>query len=167
MKAYFNAPPRLSAFVALLPAPLAVGVLLAAGPAVAADAAGNGVTFDLGAILAPVVQILGAILLAVATWAMSFLPPIVRAMMTEQLLKRAVDYAVATVEGAAAGKVITVPVANEMIRVAAQYAADNGPKLTQWLADSLGPKIIARLSDVVQLPPETSVVDLDHHPQTS
>jgi hypothetical protein len=165
MKACFDARRRLAAFALALPlACLALGLMIAS--AFAADAAGNGVTFDLGAILSPLVQILGAVLLAVASWAVSFLPAIVRAALTEQLLKRAVEYAVATVEGAAIGKTVTIPVANEMIRVAAQYAADNGPKITQWLADSLGQKIIARLSTVVDLPAETSIVDLDHHPQT-
>lgn len=169
MKLLLLARLRLAAFVACLLspflAPLALIVVLIAGPAFAADAVGNGVTFDLSAWLSPLVQVLGAVLLAVASWAVSFLPPIVKAALTEQLLKRAVDYAVATVAGAAAGKTVTIPVANELIRVAAQYAADNGPKVTKWAADSLGPKIIARLNDKVVLPAEASDANLDHNPQ--
>lgn len=164
MKSCFDARRRLAALLLALPlACLALGLMIAS--AFAADSAAPRVTIDLGAILTPLVQILGALLLAVASWAVSFLPAVLRAALTEQLLKRAVDYAVATVEGAAAGKTVSIPVANEMIRVAAQYAADNGPTLTKWLAASLGQKIIARLGDVVKLPEDANVVDLDHNPQ--
>lgn len=156
--------PFLAKFAAPVLTALAGGLLFLAGPAVATDAGAGAVQIDLGAVLSPIVQILGGVLFGVLSWAASFLPALVRAALTEQLLRRAVEYAVATVEGAAHGKIVTIPVANEMIRVAAQYTADNGPRLTKWLADSLGQKIIARLGDVVKLPPETSAADLTHHP---
>lgn len=154
---------RFAAFLAVVACALVAPVLFPV-LAFAADQA-TGVRIDVGATLSPLVQIAGAALLSVATYAVTLLPAVLRAMLTEQLLKRAVDYAVATVAGAAAGKTVTIPVANEMIRVAAQYAADNSPRLTKALADTLGPKIIARLPDVVKLPDEASAADLDHDPK--
>ncbi len=36
------------------------------------------------------------------------------------------------------------------------------PSWTKALADTLGPKLIARLGDVVKLPADASAADLDH-----
>ncbi len=53
--------------------------------------------FDIGAIVSPLVQIAATVLLGVATFALSKASAFVQALPTEQPLKRAMDYAVATV----------------------------------------------------------------------
>ena len=149
------------AFMAF-PAPLLVAPALA--QAAAAAAPDTSVHFNLGATLGPILQLAGTGLAVVAAWAVSKAPAFVQALLTEQTLKRAIDYATATVSGAVAGKEVTIPIANEMIRVAAQYAADNAPKLTAALGATLGPKLIARLGDAVILPANAEASSLLHDP---
>lgn len=153
----------LAAAFSTLPLPLLVAPALA--QAAAAAAPDTAVHFDLGAILSPILQIAGTGLAVVAAWAVSKTPAFVQALLTEQTLKRAIDYATATVSGAVAGKEVSIPIANEIIRVAAQYVADNAPKLTAALGATLGPKLIARLGDAVVLPPDASAAKLLHNPE--
>lgn len=89
---------------------------------------------------------------SVATWVIAKLPAAlaapVRMILTEQLLKRAVEYGIAATQGAAKGRTLSVNVANDTLAQAAQYAIDNGaPWLISWLGGENGVfrKLIARL----------------------
>lgn len=111
--------------------------------------------------------VVGAVIAAILARALSFAPAIVKTLLTEQLLKRSVDYALGAVAGAAKGKTLEIPVANEVIRRAAQYAVDNGaPWLLKWIGD-LGPKIVARLSAEGAIPASASAATLDLAPTPS
>jgi hypothetical protein len=87
---------------------------------------------------------------AVFLWLVRSLPKqigdIITAMRLEQLLTRAVDYGIAAVDGAAKGKVLTVPVTNSVIAEAVNYAVRSAPALADRFADTLRAKILARLS---------------------
>jgi len=133
---------------------------LAVSAAHAADAAAS-VSIPigdwLGALLTSVeTLVVGLVGWVVAKWA----PAVVKPILTEQLLARAVDYALAAVEGAAKGKVLTIPVTNQVIATAAEYAVANAPGLAKWLGDTLEPKIIARLSSAGVVPADASAASL-------
>lgn len=107
----------------------------------------------LGSVSSCVVALLGWV---VAKW----VPAIIRPYLTDQLLGRAVDYAIAVVAGATKGKVLTLPVANQVLAEAASYAVANAPTLAKWLGNTLEPKLIARLSSAGALPAEASKATL-------
>jgi hypothetical protein len=109
-------------------------------------------------------SVLGTILVAALTRALSYAPAAVKTLLTEQLLKRAVDYGMAAVAGAVPGKALDIKVANSVIREAAQYAVDHGaPWLLKYIGD-LGPKLAARLSAAGSLPAEASTATLNMSP---
>lgn len=90
-----------------------------------------------------------------------WVPAIIRPILTEQLLTQALNYAFGAVEGAVKGQTVTIPIANEMLRHAVQYANDNGaPKLLKWIGDTLEPKLIARLSAQGALPATATIASL-------
>lgn len=103
--------------------------------------------------------IIGGVALAI-TWGARKLPghlgDIIVAMRLEQLLKRAVDYGIAAVEGAAKDKVLTVEITNQVIAEAVTYAAKSAPVLAGKFADSLRAKILARLAAEGVVPAEAS-----------
>ena len=144
---------------------LAGAAVFIAGPALADDPTRLSIPY--GDWVAALGATIGAVLAAIVGRALSFAPAIVKTLLTEQLLKRAVDYALAAVNGAAKGKVLEIHVANEVIRKAAQYAVDNGaPWLLKWIGD-LGPKIVARLSADGAIPASASAATLDLAPTPS
>lgn len=135
-----------------------VAIALSSGAALAAD--GQTIGVPIGDWIAGIAATIGLVLVTVLTRALAFAPSIVKTLLTEQLLKRAIDYALAAVAGAAKGKVLEVRVANDVIRTAAQYAVDNGaPWLLKWIGD-LGPKLAARLSAEGALPADASAANL-------
>lgn len=66
----------------------------------------------------------------------------------DQLLERAIQYGANTVKGATKDQVMTVPVANDVVEGALEYAVNHGPKsILGWVGgeEGLRQKIIARL----------------------
>ncbi len=126
-------------------------IVLSAG---SAAWAGDGtVTIPWGDWIADGVQTLASLCLAALSWVLArWAPQWVRMQLTEQLLSRAVDYGIAVVAGAARGKVLEIPVANEVIREAAAYAVANAPATAKWLGSTLEPKLLARLGAAGHLP---------------
>lgn len=114
----------------------------------------------LGSALTYLREIVLAAVSAAFLWIIRKLPSqvaeIITAMRLEQLLARATDYAIAAVAGAAKDKTMTVPVANQVIAEAVNYAVKSAPGLANKFADSLRAKILARLSDKAVLAPEVS-----------
>jgi hypothetical protein len=128
----------------------AIVVVALAPPVLAGDGT---VTIPWGDWIADGAQTLASLCLAALSWVLArWAPQWVRMQLTEQLLSRAVDYGIAVVAGAARGKVLDIPVANEVIREAAAYAVANAPATAKWLGATLEPKLLARLGAAGHLP---------------
>jgi DNA-directed RNA polymerase subunit H (RpoH/RPB5) len=130
-------------------AALVVAVVL---PPVAHAAEGT-VTVPVGDWIVQATSSLASLAVTALMWvAARYLPTWIRMQLTEQLLTRAVDYALAVVAGAAKGKVLEVHVASAVLREAAAYAVKHAPDTARWIGDTLEPKLIARLSAAGALP---------------
>lgn len=99
-----------------------------------------------------ILPIAGALAMAAVIYGLSFLPaPVaafIKTILTEQLLKKAVDFGIAMVRGATKDKVLEVDVGNAVVKTAADYVIKYGPKwVYDWLGGEAGIKdhIIARL----------------------
>ena len=114
----------------------------------------------LSALLASGREVVVGLVLAVIAWLVRKLPAqageIITAMRLEQLLTRAVDYGIAAVDGAAKGKVLTVPITNSVIAEAVNYAVRSAPTLADKFGDTLRAKILARLSAQGLVPPDAT-----------
>jgi len=114
----------------------------------------------LSALLASGREVVVGLALAAIAWLVRKLPAqvgdIITAMRLEQLLTRAVDYGIAAVDGAAKGKVLTVPITNSVIAEALNYAVKSAPALADRFADTLRAKILARLSAQGIVPPDAT-----------
>lgn len=118
-----------------------------------AHAADGTVTVPVGDWIVQATSSLASLAVTGLMWVASrWLPTWIRMQLTEQLLTRAVDYALAVVAGAAKGKVLEVHVANEVIAQASRYAVEHAPETAKWLGDTIGHKLIARLSAAGALP---------------
>jgi hypothetical protein len=99
------------------------------------------------------------------TWLAAKLgPDVARALHAahiDQVMTRAIEAGFALVEGAEKGKVLEIPVANEVLRRAAQYLIAQAPGLFKELGDNLGQMLVARLSAAGALPPQASAANLD------
>lgn len=84
--------------------------------------------------------------------------------MSIRRISQAVDAGFALVEGAEKGKALEIPVANKVIRKAAQYLVDVAPELIKELGENLGPMLVARLSAIGALPASASAANLDLDP---
>jgi len=110
--------------------------------------------------VAPLIQdALYAIVAGVVAFALRNLPAGIRTYVTagitaqaEQLLEKAVDWAIASVAGATKDKIWTVSVGNSVVAQAVQYVVDHGPAwLITWLGGEamIAQKIIARIGDLL------------------
>ena len=134
-------------------------------PAMAADTATDtSITIPWGTWLSSaagaLIEVMVAALVAVVTWLASKvstpIASLLKTLLTEQLLSRAVTYGINAVAGAAHDKALSINVSNQVVRTAAQYALDHGPSwLIEWLGtpEEIAEMIIARL----KLEPEASV----------
>lgn len=118
-----------------------------------ATAPTTSVSLPIGDWLADAAAFIGAIAAAALAWVFSKLPasiqPILRTMQAEQLLGKAIDYALNAVAGAEKGKTLDVKVGSSVVASAAQYVVDHGPAwLVEWLGGlpAIEQKIIARLN---------------------
>lgn len=127
-------------------------------------AADGSVTVPIGDWIAQATTSIASLCVAALSWVIArWAPTWVRTQLTEQLLSRAVDYALGAVAGAAKGKVLDVPVANAVLREAATYAVAHAPTTAKWIGDTLEPKLIARLSAAGSLP-AAAYFDAGVHP---
>lgn len=86
---------------------------------------------------------------------------ILKTTMADQLLTKAIQYGINATEGAAKGKVLTIPVANSVVAQAANFAIEKGPGwVLSWLGGNEGLKqsIVARLDLEHAAKVETGVV---------
>jgi hypothetical protein len=121
-------------------------------------------TSDTSSVIVPI----GAWISAILTWARDgflallafgvarWAPDALRQYLTNQLLAKAVDYAMGVVQGAVRGKELSVSTINPVLKQAESYAVANAPKLAAWLGATLKPKLMARLSAIGALPAEAT-----------
>jgi hypothetical protein len=152
---------RIVARIGLVAAAIAGAIALGVGAAYAGDAIAapttSTVSIPWGDWLAAALAGSGSILALVLSWAVkAFLPPIAQTFITNDLIAKAVDYALATIEDAARGKVADVRVSNAVIAMALNWIAAYEPELQKRGSDILRPLIIARLSALGVIPPEAS-----------
>jgi hypothetical protein len=125
--------------------------------------AGDWITWTLNNVR----DLLTTTLVGVSTWAVArFTPSLVgvfQAARVEQLIGRAVDFAIASVEGATHGQVVTIPVANAVLQKALEMAVQSAPALAKKIEDTIRPKIIARMAAAGIVP---ATVGLIAHPST-
>jgi hypothetical protein len=88
----------------------------------------------------------------VAKWA----PAYIKLLITNDLIAKAVNFGIASVEGAVAGKELDVKTANVVIAAATNYAVQSEPLLASWLGKNIMPLILAKLSELGVLPAEAS-----------
>jgi len=149
---------------------LAAAMTLVSSAAFAADR--GSVSVPLGTLVTQALSILEPLALSLVglmlTWLMTSLGPEVakalRSAHVDQVISHAIDAGFGLVEGAEKGKVLEIPVANEVIRKAAQYTVDQAPDLFKELGESLGPMLVARLSAAGALPASASATNLDLDP---
>jgi hypothetical protein len=104
-----------------------------------------------GGYVADAVTALAMLTVPVIGWLFRKLPAqwgsMLMAARVDQLLERSIDYGLNAVSDASRDKKLSVPVANDVLREAAQYAVDNAPNLVKLAGgtDLLIKKIIARL----------------------
>jgi hypothetical protein len=104
-----------------------------------------------------ILDVAGAVVAAVIAILPKAIQPYFKTQQAEQLLQQAIDYGVNAVEGATKGQVLSVSVANPVLRQALDYAVTHGPDgLIKWLGGRSGieEKIISRLN----VEPAASVV---------
>ena len=148
----------------------AAAMTLAASSAYAAD--NTLVSVPLGALVNDILAALQPAAVSLAGLALTWLaarlgPDIARALHAahvDQVMSRAIEAGFALVEGAEKGKVLDIPVANEVLRRAAQYLVAQAPGLFKELGDNLGQMLVARLSGAGALPADASAANLDLAP---
>lgn len=132
---------------------VAAGAVMLATAALAQTPNDNQIVIPWGNWLGDVAMFIGASAAAFVTFALRALPAQWAAMAktarVDQLLERAIQYGANTVQGATKDKEMPVPIANDVLEMALEYALANGPKaLLGWVGgeEGLRQKIIARLN---------------------
>lgn len=117
-----------------------------------AQTSDTSVSVPVGEIANTAVDYVQVILLGAIAWGLRCLPgPIYAIMMTarvDQLLEKAITYALNSVKGAAKDKVLTVDVGNRVVAEALAYALQHGGNLAKSFAGdpvTMAEKIWARL----------------------
>lgn len=134
----------------------AVGLMSLFSVAAYAQAAAStttSVSLPIGDWIGYAAEFIGAIAAAAVAWLLRKLPASIQQVLTtmqaEQLLGKAIDYALNAVAGAEKGKTLDVKVGSAVVASAVQYVVDHGPAwLVEWLggAAAIEEKIIARLN---------------------
>jgi hypothetical protein len=148
----------------------AAAMTLAASSAYAAS--GSVAALPVGTLLNELLSALQPAAVSLAGLALTWLaaklgPDIARALHAahiDQVMTRAIEAGFALAEGAARGKVLDIPVANEVLREAAGYVCAQAPSLFKELGDRLGQMLVARLSAMGALPASASAANLDLAP---
>ena len=155
-------------FALVVGASLALNVAFAADgatPETVAQAAGSTtqVTWAYGAAISQWAGAVSTVLLAVLMWLLRLLPAQVYSILVglraDQLIQKGIAYGINMVQGATAGKELTVDVHNQVLAQALQYVLDHAPDwLTSWMGgpDQIAQKIVARLNLAPDAVPDVS-----------
>lgn len=121
------------------------------------------VQVPIGSIADTVLDYIQVAMAGLVIWALRLLPPqlyaLAMTMRVDQLLTRAIAYAMNTVAGAAEGKVLSIDVRNQVLKEAVTYALVHGGALVKKFAgtpEELAEKIWSRMD----LPQEASAPNL-------
>lgn len=148
----------------------AVATALALSPlaALAADAAPASVTIPWGDWLASLLTASATVVVSLIGWVVHrFAPPAIAAFVTNDVIKKAVDFAIATTRDAIHGKEASIGVTNELIAAAASWIIANEPKIADWAGENLRSLIVARLAAVGVVPAAASASTLHLQPQAT
>jgi len=132
---------------------LAVAAITLASTSMAQETAVavEGVTIPWGKYVSDLATTVAALTVPAVAWLFRALPGqwanMLIAARADQLLERSISYGINSVADASHDKKLTVPIANDVLREAVQYAVDNAPRLVKTFGgvDVLRKKIIARL----------------------
>jgi hypothetical protein len=75
-----------------------------------------------------------------------FMPAALQQYLTNQVLAKAVDYAIAAVDGAVKGQSLSLPVTTAVLSAAENYVVASAPALAAKLGPLLRAKLLARVS---------------------
>jgi hypothetical protein len=133
---------------------LAAALLSAlSGGAFANETAQAPVVVPWGAWLADLMDWARTGAVGVIAWATAqFAPPLVKMFVSEAAVRRAVDYAIARVDGACRHEELTVDVSNDVAREAVRYLVTHEPAVAAWLGETIGARVLAQLSNLAALP---------------
>jgi len=134
-------------------AAMAFVAFLSVAPVLAlADAAATTISVPAGDWIAELAAFAGPLVAALALWMIRKLPAqfasLLMSMRVDQLLNKAIAYAVNSVKDATHDKPLTVDVGNAVLAEAVQYAINHGPTgLINWMGGEamIREKILARL----------------------
>ncbi len=101
----------------------------------------------------------GMIALAMAVVA-RYVPAPLRQYLTNQVLAKAVDYAIAAVDGAEKGKTLDLPVTSAVLTVAEKYVIASAPGLAARLGPILRSMLLARVSAATPVAANVTATDL-------
>ena len=126
--------------------------------AFAADAAEPAaVVLPWGAWLSAALASLGSISIAILSFVVAkWAPAYVKVLLTDDLISKAVNYGFGAVEGAVAGKTLTLEATNSVLAAAEQYAVAQAPAISKWIGANLRPLFLARLSALGAVPADAS-----------
>lgn len=157
-----------SVFLVLVACSIALDVAFAAeaaAPETVAQASSEAtkVTWAYGAVVSQWANAAGTLLFAVALYLLRLLPGqisgILLSMRADQVVQKAIDYAINMVKDATKGKALTADVHNEVLAQALQYVLDHAPGwLQSWMGgpDAIAQKIVARLNLAPDAVPDVS-----------
>ncbi len=146
--------------IAALALAIATGLLSSLG-ALAADAAPATITVPWGDWLASLLTASATIVVSLIGFVVHrFAPPAIAAFVTNDVIEKAVNYAIATTAGAAHGREAHIDVTNNLIAAAANWIIANEPKIADWADSNLRPLIVARLAAVGIVPADASLATL-------
>lgn len=150
----------------LIGAAVLAALVTFAATALAADAvaqaAPQNVTAPYGDWIASALTASATIVVSLAGFiAHRFLPPALKLLITDSVISKGVDYAIAATAGAVRGKEAHIDLTNEIIATAARWVIGNEPKIASWAGANLQPLIIARLSALGVVPAEASAATLE------
>ncbi|TGN89431.1 hypothetical protein EOW77_0003650 [Bradyrhizobium yuanmingense] len=141
----------------------------AAAPETVAHATGEAtkVTWALGATVSQWADAFEAIAVAAVAFLLRKIPGqfggILMTMHVDQVLNKAIDYAINMVKGATKDKELSLDVGNEVLAKALQYVLDHAPTwLQSWMGgpEQIAQKIIARLNLAPDAVPTAGAVGL-------
>jgi hypothetical protein len=113
------------------------------------DAGAAPVVIPWGAWLAAALDWARTGIVALLSWAVyQFAPPLLKLFLSQSAIERAVDAAIASVEGATRGQKLSVEISNAVAERALAYIVDEEPSIAKWLGATLGPRILAQMSKI-------------------
>ena len=83
--------------------------------------------------------------------------PVATLFINDQAISDAINFALSKVEGAVAGNVLSVGVANKTLDAALQYVVKEEPKVAKQLGTKLLPQLLSEMQKMGLLPPEFHV----------